>query len=77
MSVTKRRKARKAHRCDGCDRAGKIQPGDIYLTHTALAGDEFGYHEYGNGGRPQRYAECSECATRYGRRELLNDETTP
>ena len=72
MSVTVRRKARKAHRCDGCGTGEKIQPGDVYLTHTALAGDEFGYHEYGNGNRLRRSNECAECATRYGRAELLN-----
>lgn len=72
MSVTVRRKARKAHRCDSCGAGGKIQPGDVYLTHTALAGDEFGYHEHGNGNRPRRSNECAECATRYGRAELLN-----
>lgn len=72
MSVTVRRKARKAHRCDSCGTGGKIQPGDVYLTHTSLAGDEFGYHEYGSGNRPRRSNECGECATRYGRAGLLN-----
>lgn len=72
MSVTVRRKARKAHRCDSCTLAGKIQPGDAYLSHTALAGDEFGYHEYvAEPKRPQRFTECAECATRYGRAPLL------
>lgn len=76
MSVTIRRKARKARRCDGCDRPGKIQPGDFYLTHTALAGDD-DYHDRVDRltlkpvNRPQRYAECAECATRYGRGPLL------
>jgi hypothetical protein len=83
MSVNVRRKARKAHWCDGCERAGKIQSGDVYLTHTALAGDDY-YHDALDrdtlkpANRPQRYAECSECATRYGRAELLelaNKET--
>ncbi|WP_426940293.1 hypothetical protein [Pseudarthrobacter sp. S6] len=60
------------HRCDGCARAGKIQPGERYLTHTALAGDDTGYHEYvAEPKRPQRYKECAECATRYGRAEVL------
>jgi hypothetical protein len=71
VSVTVRRTARKVHRCDSCNRLAKIQPGDIYLIHTALAGDEFGYHEHGNGNRPRRSTECAECATRYGRAELL------
>lgn len=77
MSVTVRRKARKAHRCDGCTRVGAIQPGDVYLTHTALAGDEFGYHEYGSGNRPRRSNECAGCATRYGRAELLAGPAGP
>jgi hypothetical protein len=76
VSVTIRRKARKVHRCDGCARSQKIQPGDVYLTHTALAGDEFGYHEYGEGNRPQRYAECADCATTFGRAELLEAPAT-
>lgn len=63
--ITRQHKARKVYRCDGCNRSGKIQPGDIYLTHTALRGDEFGYHDRGD--RVTRYKECSECATRYGR----------
>lgn len=76
MSVTVCRKSRKARRCDGCDRAGKIQPGDLYLTHTALRGDDT-YHDALDrrtlkpANRPQRYAECAECATRSGRCELL------
>ncbi|MCB5280343.1 hypothetical protein [Arthrobacter sp. ES1] len=77
MSVTVRRKARKAHRCDSCGRAGAIQPGDAYLVHTALAGDEFGYHEYGDGNRPRRSNECAECATRYGRGQLLAGPVKP
>ncbi|QAY16181.1 hypothetical protein SEA_SONALI_69 [Arthrobacter phage Sonali] len=71
MSVTRRRKARKVHRCDGCDKPGKIQPGDVHLTHTALRGDEFGYDDYGSGKTPVRFRECADCATRYGRAELL------
>lgn len=73
MSVTKViRKARKTHRCDSCTRAGKIQPGDSYLTHTALRGDEFGYHDYVDGRKiPMRSTECAECASRYGRGPLL------
>lgn len=75
MGVTVRRTARKVHRCDSCGTGEKIQPGDVYLTHTALAGDEFGYHEYGTGNRPRRSTECAECATRYGRAELLSRAT--
>ena len=76
MSVTRViRKARKAHRCDGCGMAGRIQPGDAYLTHTALRGDEFGYGDQWPDGkkmRPQRFAECADCAFRAGRGETLN-----
>ena len=81
MSVTARRKSRKVRRCDGCDRAGKIQPGDFYLTHTALRGDDL-YHDALDrrtlkpANRPLRYAECAECATRYGRGELLAPSPT-
>lgn len=81
MSVTRViRKARKVHKCHVCDKPGKIQPGDSYLTHTALAGDEFGYDSYFTvtayglrpaNPRPQRSNECTDCATRYGRAELL------
>lgn len=70
MSVTIRRKACKAHRCDSC--RGHIQPGDSYLTHTALAGDDY-YHDALDrdtlkpANCPIRIKECSKCATRYGR----------
>lgn len=81
MSVTVRRKARKVHRCEGCGRAGKIQPGDVYLTHTALAGDD-AYHDSLDrltlkpANRPQRYAECADCSIRHGRAELLEPPAT-
>ena len=74
MSVTQGQKARKAHRCDGC--SGQIRPGDVYLTHTALAGDDY-YHgaldrdTLKPANTPIRTKECAECATRYGREELL------
>jgi hypothetical protein len=77
MSVTRLiRKARKPHRCHQCDVPGKIQPGESYLTHTALRGDEFGYSDYGGGRTPHRYNECAECATRYGRAEMLAQAET-
>lgn len=76
MSVTKAvRKARKVHRCDGC--AGQIQPGDAYLTHTALGGDDY-YHDALDrdtlkpANCPIRTKECAGCANRYGRGEILN-----
>ena len=70
MSVTKVvRKARKAHRCDGCDRPGKIQPGDAYLASTLFPSDDA--HSWVKQ-VPMRFAECAECAHRYGRGEILN-----
>ncbi|UUG70039.1 hypothetical protein SEA_ZUCKER_80 [Arthrobacter phage Zucker] len=75
MSVTKLiRKARKVHPCDVC--WAQIQPGDSYLTHTALAGDDY-YHDALDRNtlkpakQPIRIKECAECATRYGRAEML------
>lgn len=76
MSVTKViRKARKEHFCYGC--RTPIQPGESYLTHTALRGDEFGYHEYLDRdtlkplNQPNRIKECARCATSCGRGDLL------
>ncbi|WNM64576.1 hypothetical protein SEA_MIDNIGHTRAIN_89 [Arthrobacter phage MidnightRain] len=75
MSVTKVvRKARKAHRCTSCRE--RIEPGDAYLTHTALRGDEY-YDDTINRDTlkparyPIRFKECGKCATRYGRAEML------
>lgn len=69
MSVTKLiRKARKAHRCDGCDRPGKIQPGDTYLATTLFPSDD-GHNWVKR--VPMRFAECAECAIRYGRADRL------
>jgi hypothetical protein len=69
MSATKAvRKARKAHRCDGCDRPGKIRPGDAYLAHTLFPTDET--HHWVKQ-VPMRFAECAECATRFGRGDLV------
>lgn len=65
MPTTKRRVARKQHRCGpGCPR---IQPGDVYLEHVVFPGDDF-FEEIT---RPWRAPECSACATRYGRAHLL------
>ena len=75
MSVTKAiRKARKAHYCDMC--SGKIQPGDAYLTHTALSGDDYYHdaldrHTLKPANCPIRLKECADCASRCGRGELL------
>jgi uncharacterized protein YlaI len=80
MSVTKViRKARKAHHCDRCRR--RIEPGSAYLTHTALAGDDY-YHDALDrntlrpANQPIRIKECAECATRYGRAEMLTPTET-
>jgi len=81
MSVTKViRKARKAHACDRCQQ--EILPGNSYLTHTALRGDEYGYHEYLHRdtlkplNQPNRLKECARCASRYGRADLLTQTET-
>jgi len=74
VSVTRSHKARKLHVCDGC--WGQIQPGESYLTHTALGGDDY-YHEALDrytlkpANCPIRIKECAKCATRYDRGELL------
>lgn len=62
--VTRRRVARKRHpACGGY--CPSIQPGDVYLEHTAFPGDEMGNTGF------WRIRECAACATRYGREELL------
>lgn len=80
MSVTKAiRKARKNHRCDSC--GSSIKAGEAYLTHTALAGDDY-YDDardrdtFKPANCPIRINECAECATRYGRADLLTEPTT-
>ena len=74
MSVIAARKARKAHRCDSCRIT--IDPGSTYLTHTALAGDDYYEDTYDTATmkpakRPIRFNECADCATRYGRGDLI------
>jgi hypothetical protein len=78
VSVTKAvRKARKDHWCDSCRQA--IKAGEPYLTHTALAGDDY-YHDaldrdtFKPANCPIRIKECARCATRYDRGNLLNPE---
>lgn len=74
MSVIKGQKARKDHRCDSC--RGHIKPGEMYVTHVALAGDDY-YHDARDRdtwkplNQPIRLKECGDCAGRYGRAELL------
>lgn len=64
-AVTRRRVARKPHRC-GCGTS--IPVGDVYLTHTAFPGSDFAH-----GKRPERIIECARCAVRYGREYDLGD----
>lgn len=57
--------ARKAHRCDGCER-WTIPPGHVYLAGTVFPGSDF----YG-GKVPSNFKECAFCAERYGRAHEL------
>lgn len=78
MSVTRViRKARKKHSCDGC--WAQIQPGESYLTHTALRGDDYYHdaldrHTLKPARCPIRLKGCGGCATRYGRGDLLAED---
>lgn len=66
--VTYRRKARLRHRCETCLRG--ILPGSIHLLHVAFPG-----HEYAaQNGQPEQVRECAECATKYGRGQLLESK---
>jgi hypothetical protein len=70
----RRRRARTSHPCSwGACRT--ITPGELYLVHTAYPGpgDDAGWATAA--GCPVRLAECSDCATRYGRGELLVEAT--
>lgn len=64
MSTTTRRRVARKHRECGCDRI--IGRGEVYLEHKVFPGDDVYIVEV-----PVRLAECSACATRYGRAELL------
>lgn len=80
MSVTVARKARKVRYCDGGRH--RIEPGSVYLTHTALAGDDYYEDSYDTATmkpakRPIRFNECADCATRYGRGDLIAARATP
>lgn len=46
-----------------------IKPGEVYLEWTEFPGGEAGYADYA--GHPVRMAECADCASRYGRADLL------
>ena len=63
--ITKRRVARKAHRCDSCTKPN-IQPGHVYLVHTIFPNDDVSGWD-----TPQRSIECADCAGRYGREHEL------
>lgn len=65
-----RRRARRAHPCCWGD-CRTITPGETYLLHKAFPGDEAGYAT--NAGHPVTIAECSDCAKRYGRGDLLRE----
>lgn len=69
MTRTTRRVARKRHRC-GVEgwryQCRVIQPGEVYLEHVSAPGHE----DIGNT-HWLRCRECSDCATRYGRANLL------
>lgn len=63
-ATTRRRVARKLHRCDSCARPA-IEPGHVYLVHTIFGGD---LHY----GPPYHSKECADCAIRYGREMALD-----
>src|SRR5690349_20563113 len=69
--TTRRRVARTSRPCGSCPEYARIQPGDVYLEHTAFPGpgDDAGYAT--TAGHPVRLAECADCARRFGRGELL------
>lgn len=66
MTRTIARRARKAHDCADCRR--EIEPGEIYLRHVATPDDP----DLGNEGW-WHIIECADCATRYGRTQLLEE----
>lgn len=57
------RKARRSRSCGSCQR--RIEAGSYYVEHVCSPAWEF------SGGVWCRMAECSECATRYGRGPLI------
>lgn len=56
------RTSRRVRRC-GCGQT--IRPGDRYVEHVMSPGGEFGDDHW------HRFAECSSCATRYGRGDAV------
>jgi hypothetical protein len=63
-AITYRRVARTRRRCDSC--MSFIRHGAGYLAGTIFPG-----HDVIDTPVPVRLAECSDCATRYGRGHLL------
>ena len=64
---TVRRVARRG-RAASCGHA--VPAGAVYLVHTAFpGGDDAGYAS--TAGHPVQLDECGDCATRYGRADLL------
>lgn len=66
MPTTKRRVARKEHRC-GFRAGHRITAGQAYLEHTVFPGDD-AFEEIKF---PRALRECPACSTRYGRAHLL------
>jgi hypothetical protein len=69
-TTVRRRVARTCHECSW-GRCRIIHSGETYLEHKSFpgAGDDAGWAT--SAGHPVRLAECSDCAIRYGRGELL------
>lgn len=65
--ATVARKARAARRCGWTSHP--IKPGDVYLMHTEFPGGDAGYADAA--GHPVNMPECADCATRYGRGDLI------
>ena len=63
-ATTHRRVARKQHYCGSCHKG--IATGTVYLSHKAFPG-----LDYMELSRPWTSPECADCATRYGRADLL------
>jgi hypothetical protein len=69
--LAKARRARKVHTCEDCRRV--IGTGEVYLVHVASPDD----YDLGNE-HWCRMSECSTCARRYGRGDLIDArEATP
>lgn len=65
--ATVARKAWAARRCGWTSHP--IKPGDVYLMHTEFPGGDAGYADAA--GHPVNMPECADCATRYGRGDLI------